>query len=581
MSKKRGILLLVFLSLFIVGTLGFFLTPTINQSLNMFTETDDGVEIAFDVFEPKNDLSLNKKAVILGHGICANKEFMRLVSKDLAEHGFVAVPFDFRGHGRSSGDFNFMGESIKDSFADGNFDQMPDLNFNTLLKDVQAIKTYLQNRGDIDMNNLGYLGYSMGGGVGFALCANDSDFKAFVGLAPVPDYMNTNLTNPQNLLVIVGQFDEAISMPLLYLVMQNKTGLPIDDIEINHLYNPTEFSNGLATKLYIDSNADHLSIPYDVDAIRETRNWYLQALKGITSFPTNFTSYYLQILFIGIGLIGGALLYLILSSSINKPKLRNNTDTTENAQTDPLDGSIEMMKKIESKSLLKSYLIRGCLLTLLCFIFGLPLFLPPLTLTGALTAFILAYSMSIYFLNKYIHKKHNLDLSLTYKSIFKQQNFRTYALGFIQGMILFMILKSTLGNIFGIVPAISELIWFPIYFTGLFVAFLNFNAFLIPLCISRHDITNIRGFIKGSLYYYLYFIGIISIIMLIPCLITMNFFLALFLLVGAVLFICVSIVSLKFYLDNKNIVVPSITIAFIFTLILMTVSPVLSIFSIL
>lgn len=578
MNKNRVTLLCIFLSLFILGTLGFFLTPSIKQSLNLFIETEDGVEIAFDVFEPKNDVSLDKKAIILGHGICANKEFLRLISKDLAEHGFVAVAFDFRGHGRSSGDFNFMGEAIKESFAGGNFDQMPDLNFNTLLKDVRAIKTYLQNRGDIDMNNLGYLGYSMGGGVGFALCANDSDFKAFVGLAPVPDYMNTNLTNPQNMLVIVGRFDEAISMPLLYLVMQNKTGLAINDIEVNHLYNETEFSSGLATKLYIDSNADHLSIPYDLDAIRETRNWYLQALKGITSFPTRFTSYYLQILFICIGLIGGAVLYLLLSSSINKPKVKDYKEATEE---DPLSKSIEMMKKIHNKSLLKNYLIRGCLLTLPCFIFGLPLFLAPLTLTGALIAFILAYSMSIYFLNRHLHKKHNLNLSLTYKSLFKQQNQRTYVLGFIQGIILFLILESTLGNIFGIVPAISELIWFPIYFTGLFIAFLNLNAFLTPLSISRFNITTLRGFIKGSLYYYFYFIGIISIIMLIPCLITMNFFLALFLLVGAILFISVSIISLKFFLDKKNIVVPSITIAFIFTLILMTVSPVLSIFSIL
>jgi dienelactone hydrolase len=181
----------------------------------MYTLTEDGINIAFDVFEPANDNSLDKKAVILGHGICANKEFLRLISKDLAENGFVAVAFDFRGHGRSSGDFNFMGESIQESLSGGNFNGMPDLSFDTLIQDVMAIKEYLNSRGDIDMDNLGYLGYSMGGGVGFTLCAEDNAFRAFVGLAPVPDYMNTNLTNPQNLLVIVGKYDEAISMPLL------------------------------------------------------------------------------------------------------------------------------------------------------------------------------------------------------------------------------------------------------------------------------------------------------------------------------------------------------------------------------
>lgn len=69
------------------------------KTYNLYTATTDGVPICFDVFEPANNPAQNKPAVILGYGIMVNKEIMRLIAIELAKVGFVAVAFDFRGHG--------------------------------------------------------------------------------------------------------------------------------------------------------------------------------------------------------------------------------------------------------------------------------------------------------------------------------------------------------------------------------------------------------------------------------------------------------------------------------------------------
>ena len=120
MDKKNKFFIILFLSMFLMGTLLIFTTPSsIKVRYGLTTETKDGVTISFNVFEPDN-ADKNKKAVIIGHGIMANKEFMKGYAIELAAAGFVAVPFDFRGHGQSSGE----------------------LNRNLLINDVKAIKAY-------------------------------------------------------------------------------------------------------------------------------------------------------------------------------------------------------------------------------------------------------------------------------------------------------------------------------------------------------------------------------------------------------------------------------------------------------
>jgi len=193
LSKKRVALICIFLAIFTIGTVFIFITPlSVKSTYGLSTQTSDGVTISFNIFEPSSG-GLNKPAIIIGHGSMVNKEMVKGYALELAAAGFVAVPFDFRGHGQST-----MVE--------------PD----NKTKDIIAIKEYLNTeRSDIDMNSLGYIGYSMGG-LGQQLIHQDPAFKCFIGIGTwlYPTLRNGNSTNPLNVLMIQAVFDEAVELPV-------------------------------------------------------------------------------------------------------------------------------------------------------------------------------------------------------------------------------------------------------------------------------------------------------------------------------------------------------------------------------
>ena len=103
-TRKKIILLCLFLGIFVIGTVLIFIIPIgVKATYNKTVQTSDGITVSFNVFEPKIS-GTNKKAVILGHGVMSNKEMLKDFGIEFAAAGFVAVPFDFRGHGQSTGE---------------------------------------------------------------------------------------------------------------------------------------------------------------------------------------------------------------------------------------------------------------------------------------------------------------------------------------------------------------------------------------------------------------------------------------------------------------------------------------------
>ncbi|MHA1884780.1 MAG: hypothetical protein ACW96S_07005, partial [Promethearchaeota archaeon] len=126
LTRKRIFLLCLFLAIFVIGTVLIFITPLgIKSTYGQTVKTSDEETIAFNVFEPKRG-GVGKTAIILGHGVMSNKEMLKGFAIELAAAGFVAIPFDFRGHGQSSGT----------------------LERGSLNNDVEAIKSYLMSRSD-------------------------------------------------------------------------------------------------------------------------------------------------------------------------------------------------------------------------------------------------------------------------------------------------------------------------------------------------------------------------------------------------------------------------------------------------
>ncbi|MFX1299232.1 MAG: alpha/beta hydrolase, partial [Promethearchaeota archaeon] len=265
-NRKKLILISIFFALFLVGTILMFIIPTsVKITYDLTTQTEDGLTISFNVFEPINGNPV-KKAIICGHGVMDNKEWMKSYAIEFAAAGFVAVALDFRGHGLSSGK----------------------LIWNDLIKDVRAIKNYLSTRGDIDMNNLGYIGFSMGGYPGNSIVKIDPAFKCYIGSGTILNITREELgpNRTLNILMLQAKFDEVFPLKQTKNKMGRLLNISPDEVVCNRLYG--SFQEGNASMIFYDDNSDHVFLPWDQDSVREARDWVLNTFPDVKPVDPEF-----------------------------------------------------------------------------------------------------------------------------------------------------------------------------------------------------------------------------------------------------------------------------------------------------
>ncbi len=547
LSKKRIALICIFLAIFVVGTIFIFVVPlSVKSTYGLSTQTDDGVTISFNVFEPL-DGGLNKPAFIIGHGSMVNKEMVKGYALELAAAGFVAVPFDFRGHGQST-----TGDS------------------SVRINDVIAIKEYLQTRGDIDMNSLGYIGYSMGG-LGQALVHDDTAFKCFIGIGTwlYPDLRRGDSTNPLNVLMIQALFDEAVELPYLKESLATRVGIPISNVDSNKLYG--SFQQGNATMIYLDDNSNHLTVAWDEDFIREARDW------AINSFDIDVVdeTFYVNVraLILLVQVIGGIGLFLLIVDPLSNLILQTKNEREKGAEIKPY--------RIEASDYsIKSLTVKPILYSLLLGIPGVIIFIPillvlPLAIAGFVVALLFGQAFGLMVLLWRIGKKDDLTFKDILKKPFRGRNrfLRQLALGAILATILYVISYLSIGlNYLGLFPSVTKIWTVPIYFIISFFVILILNLITQVIIQNKFDdsiINTIKilflGFILPFLYYFVY-------LLLIGVVLRSFFYFGTFIPISLVMFTLTSAVSIITYRKTGNITTGAIINAVILTFLIVTMS---------
>jgi dienelactone hydrolase len=548
---NRKILLVFFLSLFILGTYLIFLTPSsVKVKYGLTVETRDKETISFNVFEPKNG-EKKKPAIIIGHGIMVNKEMLKEYAIELAAAGFVAVPFDFRGHGQSSGE----------------------LKQNLLINDVKAIKRYLDDRGDIDMNNLGYIGYSMGGGPGNKIVKDDDAFKCFIGIGTSLNIDHDDCVNRTlNILMILAKYDQGFDLKTSKKEIAERLDIDEDNVRVNKLYG--SFKDGDATKLFLDDNSDHFLTAYDPDFIREARDWVINTFPNTDPVDQNYYGN-LRALIIIMQVIGGIGFFFLILQPLCKWFLKPKSNTSEKKEA--LDNTIieknESIKHLSLKIILYSFLfaIPGILIMVPFFLFL------PLSVAGFSLMLLFGQVFGLFILLWRNAKKNNKSLMETFKQPFIREGREIYKqviLGILLIAILFSIIYISVGlNYLGVLPSINpKLIWIPLYFFMSFLMFLIYGLSFQENFQSKLK-TKTNYLFKSSIYTFgfliIYFTGIILLL----CLLLRGFFFIIFLYIAIPLFLLLGAISAILYYKTKNILTATIINALINTMIISTLSP--------
>ena len=545
LTKKRVALICIFLTIFTIGTVFIFITPlSVKSTYGLSTETTDGVTISFNVFEPSSG-GLNKPAIIIGHGSMVNKEMVKGYALELAAVGFVAVPFDFRGHGQST-----MVE--------------PD----NKTKDVIAIKEYLSTRVDVDMNSLGYIGYSMGG-LGQQLIESDLSFKCFIGIGTwlYPTLRTGNSVNPLNVLMIQALFDEAVELPALKESLATRVGIPVSNVDSNKLYG--SFQQGNASMIYLDDNSNHLTLAWDEDFIREARDW------AINSFDLDVVdeTYYVNIrgLIFLMQVIGGIALFFLTVEPLVRKSLNQNEEKERDFQ----------YFKIETKeSSIKNISIKAILYSIVLGIPGVLIFIPillilPLAVAGFVVALLFGQAFGLLVLLWRIGKKSDTSLKTILSKPFKGKKIflRQVIAGAVLGAMLYIIVYLSVGlNYLGLVPALTKVWTIPIYFVISFFVILILNLLTQVILQNKFD-DSIKSALKilflGTIFPLLYYI---VYLLLVSVLMRSLFYFGTFIPISILMFTLTSGVSVICYRKTGNIITGAIINAALLTFLIITMS---------
>lgn len=127
------------------------------ESLSFASE--DGIALQGWLVKPPHP-GQKSPAVIMCHGVGANKSDFTELAAALAHRGFFVLLFDFRAHGESGGSRTSLGYHEQ--------------------KDIAAAADILRKRKEIDQKRIGIYGFSMGGATSILGAAKSHAFAAVI-----------------------------------------------------------------------------------------------------------------------------------------------------------------------------------------------------------------------------------------------------------------------------------------------------------------------------------------------------------------------------------------------------------------
>jgi hypothetical protein len=219
-------------------------------------------------------------AVIIAHGFAGSRQFMEAYALTLAHAGYVAVSFDFEGHGR-----NPMPMSGDMSRIDGTTQLMMD--------EVGKVTDAVVKLPGVD-GRVALLGHSMATDIIVRRAIEDPRVAATVAISMFSDAVTK--TEPRNLMMISGAWESFARKNAVRDVQlvdpSAEEGRPVG--------NP---ANGSGRVAVVAPHVEHVGVLYSATALQEARNWLDHVFGRASTGPVAATGEWILLLMAGLVLL--------------------------------------------------------------------------------------------------------------------------------------------------------------------------------------------------------------------------------------------------------------------------------------
>jgi pimeloyl-ACP methyl ester carboxylesterase len=190
--------------------------------------------------------------VVIAHGFAGSQQLMQPFAETLARNGYIAVTFDFLGHGRNP-------TPMRGDITEGTTITA------ALLKELAEVAAAARQMPGSD-GRLAVLGHSMASDIVVRFAQANPDVAATVAVSVFSPVVTP--ASPRNLLVIVGALEPA---------MLRDEGLRIVNLTAGGTAVAGEtygdFAGGTARKLALAGGVEHIGVLYSHDSMVEALRW--------------------------------------------------------------------------------------------------------------------------------------------------------------------------------------------------------------------------------------------------------------------------------------------------------------------
>jgi pimeloyl-ACP methyl ester carboxylesterase len=190
--------------------------------------------------------------VVITHGFAGSQQLMQPFAETLARNGYVAITFDFPGHGRNP-------TPLTGGIANTN------PRTHSLLSALDAVIAYGRTLPWTD-GRLALLGHSMSGEIIVRYAQDHPDVAAVVAVSPFAP--NITATTPRNLEIIVGGLEPAMLRDeALRDIGKAAGGTPT----LRTTYG--QFADGTARRVSVSGGVEHIGVLYSRQSLTEALAW--------------------------------------------------------------------------------------------------------------------------------------------------------------------------------------------------------------------------------------------------------------------------------------------------------------------